>query len=440
MKKIKNRAYFAVLIAAALVIGLCFYAARLYNNGKDWVMLRANQSVFNEGVLDKGTVVDRNGVVLAEAGGGVYSYAQDTNVRKACFHAVGDYAGNIGRGAISAFNYKLAGYNFFDGVSSIGGNGGKVRLSIDSALNTAAYNALNGRNGAVLVSNYKTGEILCMVSTPSFDPNSPPDLSSAAYEGVFINRCLGSTYTPGSVFKLVTLYAAIEKMPDLKEKTFDCNGSAVVGGESVQCTGVHGQQTIEQALANSCNAAFSQISQELGADAISEYAEKSGLCKSFDISGVDTAAGSIEKAAEGTAALSWMGIGQYNDLVSPIAMLRFVSAIANDGVAKEPVLLKNGYSAGTRLMKEEVSGEIREMMSYNVTYAYGAGQFPNLKICAKTGTAEVGDGRSHSWFVGFLNDEENPLAFTVVIEHGGGGLANAGPVANAVLQAAVADQ
>ncbi|MGI5985474.1 MAG: penicillin-binding transpeptidase domain-containing protein, partial [Oscillospiraceae bacterium] len=159
-----------------------------------------------------------------------------------------------------------------------------------------------------------------------------------------------------------------------------------------------------------------------------------------DISGVDTAAGSIEKAAEGTAALSWMGIGQYNDLVSPIAMLRFVSAIANDGVAKEPVLLKNGYSAGTRLMKEEVSGEIREMMSYNVTYAYGAGQFPNLKICAKTGTAEVGDGRSHSWFVGFLNDEENPLAFTVVIEHGGGGLANAGPVANAVLQAAVADQ
>ncbi|NLH01588.1 MAG: penicillin-binding protein, partial [Clostridiales bacterium] len=137
---------------------------------------------------------------------------------------------------------------------------------------------------------------------------------------------------------------------------------------------------------------------------------------------------------------SWMGIGQYNDLVTPIAMLRFVSAVANEGVAKEPVLLKRGNSGGTRLLKKETAAEIKEMMSYNVSYAYGAGRFPNLKICAKSGTAEVGEGASHSWFVGFLDDSENPLAFTVVIERGGGGLANAGAVANAVLQAAVEDK
>ena len=437
MKKIKNRAFFAMLIALGLVFGLCIFSIRLFADGKDWVMLRANQSVFNEGVLDTGAVTDRNGVVLAFAGNGVYSYAEDETVRKSCFHAVGDYGGNIGTGAITAFDYKLAGYNFIDGVASVNGNGGKVKLSIDSALNAVAYKALNGRKGAVLVSNYKTGEILCMVSTPSYDPNNPPNLESAAYEGVYMNRALGATYTPGSIFKLITLSAAIENIPNLYERTFTCTGSAQVGGDTVHCTGVHGQQTIEQALANSCNSAFSEISQELGADTIYSYAEKFGFCKSLTVSGIDTTAGSIDKAEVGTSNLSWMGIGQYNDLISPIAMLRFVSAIANDGVAKGPVLLKNGYAGSTRLLKTETAQKIQELMSYNVAYAYGAGNFPNLNICAKTGTAEVGDGTSHAWFVGFLDDTDNPLAFTVIIENGGGGLVNAGPVANAVLQAAV---
>jgi len=438
MKKIKNRAFFAMLIALGLVFGMCIFAIRLFSDGKDWVMLRANQSVFNEGVLDTGTVTDRNGVILASAGNGVYSYAEDETVRKACFHAVGDYNGNIGSGAITAFDYKLAGYDFIDGVASINGNGGKVKLSIDSTLNAVAYKALNGRKGAVLVSNYETGEMLCMVSTPSYDPNNPPDLTSSAYEGVYMNRCLGATYTPGSIFKLITLSAAIENIPDLYDRTFTCTGGVQVGGDTVHCTGVHGQQTIEQALANSCNSAFSEISQELGADTIYSYAERFGFCKSLTISGIDTVAGSLDKAETGTSNLSWMGIGQYNDLISPIAMLRFVSAIANDGVAKGPVLLKNGYAGSTRLLKTETAQKIQEFMSYNVANAYGAERFPNLNICAKTGTAELGDGTSHAWFVGFLNDKDNPLAFTVIIENGGGGLVNAGPVANAVLQAAVA--
>lgn len=440
MKKIKNRAYFSMLIALGLVFGLCIFAVRLYADGKDWAMLRANSSVFNEGVLDTGTIVDRNGVVLAHADGGVYSYADDETVRKSCFHIVGDYAGNVGTGAISIFSSKLADYDFIDGVASVSGNGGKVKLSIDSTLNAIAYKALAGRKGAVLVSNYKTGEILCMVSTPSYDPNNPPDTSSPAYEGVYMNRCLGATYTPGSVFKLITLSAAIENIPDLYTKTFTCTGSVQVGGDTVHCTGVHGQETIELALAHSCNSAFSDISQELGADTIYDYADKYGFLKSLSVSGIDTTAGTIDKGEAGTCNLSWMGIGQYNDLISPIAMLRFVSAIANDGVAKEPIILKNAHSSSTRLIETDTAQKVQELMSYNVAAAYGQGNFPNLKICAKTGTAELGDGTSNAWFVGFLDDAEHPLAFTVIIERGGGGLANAGPVANAVLQAAVGNK
>ena len=438
MKKIRNRSVFSLLIAAVLVAGLTFLTVKLAKNGRDWAMFRADQSVFNEGVLSTGTVTDRGGIVLATAADGKATYAADATVRKACLHAVGDWQGNIGTGALSVFNFKLAGYDMLNGVASLNSAGGKVELSVDSKLNVAALSALGNRRGAVLLENYKTGEILCMFSTPTYDPANPPDLSQPAYEGAYLNRCLSSTFTPGSVFKLVTLAAAIENRPDLESEAFECAGSVKVGADTVNCTGVHGNQTIEQALSHSCNCAFSQLSQELGADVIASYADKLGLTKKLSVSGIATAAGSVEKGQDGTVNLSWMGIGQYNDQVTPIAMLRLASAIANGGEAEEPVLLKGAHTSATKLMEQDTADRIKDMMAYNVTAAYGASRFPGLSLCAKTGTAERGDGTSNAWFVGFLNDSDHPYAVTVCIEKGGGGLANAGPVANAVLQAAVA--
>ena len=438
MKKIRNRSVFSLLIAAVLVAGLTFLTVKLAKNGRDWAMFRADQSVFNEGVLSTGTVTDRGGIVLATAADGKATYAADATVRKACLHAVGDWQGNIGTGALSVFNFKLAGYDMLNGVASLNSAGGTAELSVDSKLNVAALSALGNRRGAVLLENYKTGEILCMVSTPTYDPANPPDLSQPAYEGAYLNRCLSSTFTPGSVFKLVTLAAAIENRPDLESEAFECAGSVKVGADTVNCTGVHGNQTIEQALSHSCNCAFSQLSQELGADVIASYADKLGLTKKLSVSGIATAAGSVEKGQDGTVNLSWMGIGQYNDQVTPIAMLRLVSAIANGGEAEEPVLLKGAHTSATKLMEQDTADRIKDMMAYNVTAAYGASRFPGLSLCAKTGTAERGDGTSNAWFVGFLNDSDHPYAVTVCIEKGGGGLANAGPVANAVLQAAVA--
>ena len=438
MKKIRNRSVFSLLIAAVLVAGLTFLTVKLAKNGRDWAMFRADQSVFNEGVLSTGTVTDRGGIVLATAADGKATYAADATVRKACLHAVGDWQGNIGTGALSVFNFKLAGYDMLNGVASLNSAGGTAELSIDSKLNVAALSALGNRRGAVLLENYKTGEILCMVSTPTYDPANPPDLSQPAYEGAYLNRCLSSTFTPGSVFKLVTLAAAIENRSDLESEAFECAGSVKVGADTVNCTGVHGNQTIEQALSHSCNCAFSQLSQELGADLIASYADKLGLTKKLSVSGIATAAGSVEKGQDGTVNLSWMGIGQYNDQVTPIAMLRLASAIANGGEAEEPVLLKGAHTSATKLMEQDTADRIKDMMAYNVTAAYGASRFPGLSLCAKTGTAERGDGTSNAWFVGFLNDSDHPYAVTVCIEKGGGGLANAGPVANAVLQAAVA--
>ena len=119
-------------------------------------------------------------------------------------------------------------------------------------------------------------------------------------------------------------------------------------------------------------------------------------------------------------------------------MLRYVSAIANDGSVVEPSLLLDTPSgSNTNLLSATTANKLRDMMNYNVSAHYGTNRFPGLNLCAKTGTAEVGDGTSHAWFTGFLLDDAHPYAFVVLVENAGGGLTNAGAVANTVLQAAV---
>mgnify|MGYP000924709729 CR=1 FL=1 len=268
MNKVKRRAMSALLVAVLVLGGIGVYIVRYIEHGAEWATFAANSSVYTSGVLSTGTLTDRNGVVLATANGGSRSYAEDAAVRTACYQAVGDYTGNVGTGALKAFSKQLSGYNPITGTYATDGH--TVALTLDSSLCVTAYEALAGRKGAVLVSNYKTGELLCMVSGPSIDPNSDGDVPDGAY----INRCINGSFTPGSIFKLITSAAAIENIKDIDSRRFSCAGSLDVNGVSVKCTAVHGSQTSEDALANSCNCAFAQISLDLGADTIETHAKK----------------------------------------------------------------------------------------------------------------------------------------------------------------------
>lgn len=424
MKKVKRRATAALLIAALLVVGLAVYLVRLADDGGAWA------SYFSGGTPG-GTILDRNGVVLYSSDEDGYSFAEDWSTRVSCYHLLGDPNGNVRTGALRQFRDRLAGYSFLEGATS----GKTISLSVDSTLNVTAYSALAGRNGAVMLMDYTTGEVLCMVSSPGDDPENP---SSEPADGTYLNKCLSSSFTPGSVFKLVTLAAAIDNIPDLFERSLWCEGEMIVDGALLTCTGNHGSQTIEQALANSCNCAFGTLALELGPELMAEYAEKLGMTASLQLDGMDVLPGSFTKGEAGSVGLAWSGVGQYEDLVCPYAMLRYVSAIANGGSVYEPTLLGHGsLDRETELLSAETAQRIAEMMNYNVQNAYGSWVFPGLDVSAKTGTAEVGDGTSHAWMTGFLNDPAHPYAFVVILEHAGGGLANAGPVANTVLQAAV---
>lgn len=437
MKKLAGRTVSVLLLVAVILAGMALFFVRLIANGDDWAASRVNGSVYSGGKLTLGAVTDREGEVLVRFTDSGTEYSADPTLREAVLHTTGDRDGNIAFTAPKLFSKELVGYDPVSGVYSATGDGGEVRLSLSAELCKAAYEALDGRNGTVAVMNYDTGEILCMVSSPSFDPVVGSELQQDDSSGVYINRFLSATYVPGSVYKLVTLAAAIETIPDIDDRIFSCTGTWSVGNGEVVCTRAHGDLTIDDALAVSCNCTFAQLAVELGGDTMEHWADRLGLTESFTIDGAPTAAGRYDSASEGTIELAWSGVGQYNDMVNPAAMLRLVSAIANGGTAKEMTLLKSGGGSKETLLSAETASRIAGMMDYCVHLTYGEENFPGLELAAKSGTAELGGQlRPHSWFVGFSDREDIPLSFVVIIENGGWGSVEAGNVAKTVLSKA----
>lgn len=442
MKKLEKRAIICLALAAVLIGGLVIFSYRFVRYGGDWATFYANQSVYQDGRLAIGSVYDVNGKLLAENGGGTVKYNDDEGIRRGTLHAVGDMDGNISTAALSAFKDDIVGYSLLTGTYSLTGRGNDIRLTIDADVSKAAYEALAGRSGCVGVYNYETGDILCMVSSPGFDPANPPEVSADDKSGIYINRFLSSTFTPGSIFKLVTSAAAIETYSGLDEWSYDCVGECEINGEKIRCANGahHGVQDFEDALANSCNCAFADLAQKVGADTMAEYAEKCGLTDSYNIDGIFNVKGSFE-FPETPLNLAWAGIGQYNDQLNPCSMMVYMGAIAGGGKSVVPDIIYSTLGGSTdtkRMIEEDTAMQLRNMMKNNVVKTYGEGNFPGLDIYAKSGTAEVSGKNPTAWFAGFIENENAPYAFIVCVEDSGFGSQVAAPVANRVLQAAVA--
>ena len=207
---------------------------------------------------------------------------------------------------------------------------------------------------------------------------------------------------------------------------------------------------INSALANSCNGVFAQLATELGAETMSKYVEKAGILDSYSVDGIATAKGSFDLTGASTSQIGWSGVGQYNDLVNPCAMMVWMGAIANQGKTAVPYLISKTegdlplpslphFTKKTdQLIDADTAQVVGDMMANNVRETYGSSRFPNMDICAKSGTAEVGSGKKpNAWFAGFLRNSDAPYAFVVVLEEGGSGANAAGNVAAQVLDALV---
>ena len=188
----------------------------------------------------------------------------------------------------------------------------------------------------------------------------------------------------------------------------------------------------------------------MGADTLKKYTEKAGLTDAYSVDGLPTARGSFDWEGITEGQLGWAGVGQYHDAVNPCALMLWMGAIAGGGRAAQPYLIEKTVSSlgipslphitrhTGKLIDGKTAETVAEYMSNNVTQIYGTDRFPNMQLCAKSGTAEVGQGQTpHAWFAGFLQNEDAPLAFVVLVENGGGGSAVAGTVAGKVLDVIV---
>ena len=452
MKKVSGRAIFPLILAIVLLAGTVLLCVRYFAKADEWVTFSGSPHVYTGVNLDGGVVTDRDGTLLLDSTDG-RTYSADAVTRTATMHLLGDRYGYIQAPLLGSFADDMIGFDKINGLYGAEGTEANAALTLSAAAQTAAYQALGSYHGTVGVYNYKTGEILCAVTSPSYDPDNMPDVdadTSGAYDGVYVNRFFQAAYTPGSIFKIVTLAAAIETVPDWESLTFTCEGKTIIGGQEIICEGVHGTITLKQALAHSCNVAFGELAGKVGTKALMEYAEKLGLTESFACDGIPVKAGTVDLKDADAGDLAWAGIGQYTDQVNALTFLRAMGRIAGGGTAAEPYLMakitrgeKTAYEAKTetssRALKAETAAKLTEYLRNNVATMYGDWQFGGLNVCAKSGTAEHEGETADAMFAGFCVDENCPLAFVVFVENGGSGSAVAAPIAAKVLQVCAAE-
>ena len=458
MKTISRRALTLYLIILLFMAGFVLLFFNLVSNSNVWAMNRADRHLYSDGVLaTAGDILDADGNILVTTTDGKRTYSDNKTLRMATLHTVGDSAGYIASGVQTSFKDELTGYTLVDGVYNLKryGKGNDITLTLNSAVCETAYKALGNKKGTVAVMNYKTGELICIVSTPTYDVlNKPTDIltdTTGKYEGVYMNRFFSGLYTPGSTFKVITAACALENIPDINERTFECKGKVQIGEGYVICNGTHGKISFEKALNCSCNSAFAQIADELGAEKLAATAQRIGFNAPLsNISGkIKCSSSKLNLSDAKSLDIGWAGIGQYTTLINPCHMLTVVSAIANGGTAQSPYIVskittpegKISFTASKTEIGEyfraDVAGRLSNLLRSNVENYYGDNYFPKMEFCGKTGTAEISDNpdvRPNTLFVGYSRLDSLPFAIIVVVEDSSSGIKSAVPVASKVMK------
>ncbi len=451
MNRVVGRAKIMLILVVLLAAGTLFFVAEYILSSNTWVMTEGSPHVYSDGT-GSGIITDRDNILLMDTTDGRV-YSDNLLLRKSVIHWLGDREGNISAPVLKNYADQLAGHNIITGVYDYGHTGGQITLTLSAKLQMAALEAMGEHKGTIAVYNYKTGEILCAISTPTYDPDDLPDIAgdtTGAWNGAYVNRFLKSAYIPGSVFKIVTAAAAIENIPDIWERTFICEGEMIyneAAGDKVTCLSEHGQISFQEAFTRSCNCAFAQIADLLGGETLQRYAESMGITSSLSFDGVSTTPGGIQAAGQAPVMVAWSAIGQHKDQINPCQFMTLMGAIAAGGEGAKPYIVSKisggswttheaqTVSAG-RLLTSDTAAALQKLMRNTVVDYYGAEQFPGMSVCAKTGTAEVGaELESTSMLAGFVTDAQYPLAFVITVEEGGSGRQTCIPIASQLLQA-----
>lgn len=449
-------------------------AERLANDPRNVRLL------YKEYSTERGAIVSADGKTLAQSKATPeesLKYLREYPLGPLFAHGVGYYSVVFGRDRIErTYNKALTGEGGVTTMQDIGDRflgkghpGDTVELSIDSAVQQAATNALGKRKGSVVAVDPVTGEILAMVSYPSFDPNPisghDSKVINKAWDALqsdaakpLLNRATNESYPPGSTFKVVTAAAALEHgkpvatsypaqaeyVPPQTNKGIGNFGNRPCGGD------------MAQALQVSCNTYFAHLGADLAPADLEETARDFGFGEvpPLDVQAARSRIPSTE-ALRSPAFRAQSAIGQFDVSATPLQMALVAAGIANGGKVPKPRLVKRvrdfrGVKVETyqpEVWKDAVSRETADTLTGLMVNVVDKGtgsaaQIPGVKVAGKTGTAQTREGEApHAWFICFAPADKPRIAVAVVVENGGdlGSEATGGrlaaPIAKAVLEA-----
>ncbi|BBZ36591.1 D,D-transpeptidase PbpA [Mycolicibacterium confluentis] len=372
------------------------------------------------------------------------------------------------------FGRRLA--DFFTGRDP---RGGSVDTTIVPRVQQAAYDAMQqgcdgGCRGAVVALDPKTGKILSLVSSPSYDPNRLATHDSAAQSEAWqelrddpsdplSNRAISERYPPGSTFKVITTAAALQSgvtederltalpsvpLPDSSATLENYGGAPCGSGQTA---------SLQEAFARSCNTAFVQLGLRLGADSLRNAASSFGLDNPQEPIPLQVAESTVGPIQD-RAALAMSSIGQRDVAMTPLQNALVAAAIANKGVMMQPYLIDSlkgpdlANIATTepveqrRAVSPQVAAKLTDLMIGAEQFTQQTGAIPGVQIASKTGTAEHGtDPRNtppHAWYIAFAPAQDPKVALAVLVENGGNRLSATGgavaaPIGRAVISAAL---
>lgn len=364
--------------------------------------------------------------------------------------------------------------------------GTTLPLTIDMRLQKIAYEKMKNESGAAVLLDIYTGEVLALVSTPSFDPNKfNRGLSGEEWEEIstnernpLLNKALGGLYSPGSTFKMVVALAALEAGVIRPDTKIFCGGHIMMGSHRFHCwkAGGHGNVDLKEALMHSCDIYFYEVARRTGIDKISAMAKRFGfgMPTGINLPGEKSGLMPTRRWKELILGEQWLqgdtyntGIGQGYVLTTPIQLAVMAAILANDGYKIKPTILvpenrDTSVCPGENLNLSKTYLQLmREGMFNVVNAAKGTAKTARVNvdgklIAGKTGTTQVKrismkereeglrsqdelpwEDRNHALFVSFGPTDNPRYALAVVIEHGGGGSSTAAPIARAIMEAAL---
>lgn len=466
----KTMIAFSVLFAL-LVANLTLIMVVQANDYKN--MPSNNHTLAREARTERGTISTYDNVVLAQ------SVLQDDGTYKRVYpsgtlaaHVVGYASEAYGTAGIEAsYNDTLKGQRNYaswvdvvNAATDAGTPGNDVKLTINSTIQQAAEQALDGFNGACVVIDPETGAVLALASSPSYNASDIESiLSSGSDSSALYNRATQALYSPGSTFKMVSLTTALENNVATESSVFSSPGEMTIGNGKVNNFGnySYGEITLARATELSSNTVYGQLGTQIGSDRLVEGSEKFGFNQdvSFDIPLVKSLMPDPNEMTEWETAWATAGepVGQHASPAGPQATVLQMAlvgcVIANDGVMEQPYLVDSIYNADgecsftarpSSLMtatSSSIAKRVRTVLEGVVNSGTGtAAAVQGVQIAGKTGTSETGKEYDDSWFVGMGPSEDCKVVVAIALEQGASLNGGAASRAQNVLETALKTQ